>query len=322
MEDLFFGGGWLDDMLRQARGQLSAKDEVRERVRVLNEDGGGELENDWRSVDQLLHKNLVGEALDKAVKSVSRLVDELGDAAGENKEALEKPFSPFLISTKEIRKILHPGDELEELILSRDDLDALISLEMINNARRLLASWGTGVWGQEPLELIPRLEEDLEELRKCQNFFIDDEFGDYDVELGEKEVELADKLATLATRFALHLMDLHMLNTRNPEVGMRFKLLWKTVNHLEEGKNVMAAAFEALQVFEEALELVGMGGGELLARVDLLYESFNEAEDLRQAVDHLVNISRNGDGSIRADQSRAYIQAIAEALGDMGLEVV
>jgi hypothetical protein len=321
MEDFFFGGGWLDDLLREARGQSDIKEKVRQRVRALEEEGKGRYAEVWRSVDELLRENLIGKALEKAMKSVSSLAEELGNALGDKKAALEKPFSPFLIKAKEIKKVIHPSEDLEELILSRDDLDAVISLEMINDARRLLASWGTGVWGEEPLKLIPRLEEDLEELRKCQSYLMEVEEEDFGDEYDEKEVELADKVATLATRFALDLLDLHLQNARNPEVGMRFRLLWNTVRQLEESKNISAAAFEALQVFEEALDLAGLGGGELLARVDLLYERFSDAEELRRAVDHLVNVTRNGEGSIRADQGRDYIQAIANALGDLGLDV-
>lgn len=321
MEDFFFGGGWLDDLLGEAGVQPRIKEKVRKRIQAVEQDGRGGCDNEWHSVGILLEKGLVGEALGEAIKSLSRILGELEETTGGDRAVLEKPFSPFLVRGREIRKILHPADDLEELILSRDDLDAVISLEMINDMRRLLASWGTGAWGNEPQKLIPRLESDLEELRECQAFSLDEDGEDYDLEFSEKEVELADRLASLATRFALDLLDLHLLNARNPEVRMRFNLLWENVRQLEEGKNVTAAAFEALQVFEEALDLAGLGGGELLARVDLLYERFTEAEELRRTVDHLVNVSRNGEGSIRVEQGRTYIQAIAEALKDLGLEV-
>ena len=82
-----------------------------------------------------------------------------------------------------------------------------------------------------------------------------------------------------------------------------------------------AAAFEALQVLEEALSLAGLAGGELLSRVDLLYERFGEAEELRRAVDHLVTVSRDGEGIVTTEEGRTYIRAMAEALSDLGLEV-
>lgn len=320
MEDFFFGGGWLDDLLGEAGERPRVKEKVRKRVRALEQDSNGGCEGEWRSVGELLRNGLIGEALDKAMKSLYRVVEELEVVTGSDKAVLEKPFSPFLVRGREIKKILHPFEDMEELILSRDDLDAVISLEMINDARRLLASWGAGVWGEEPLDLITRLEGDLEELRECQAFSMEDEGVDSDLDFSDKDVELADRLATLATRFALDLLDLHLLNAVNPEVGMRFELLWETVRELEYGKNIQAAAFEALQVFEEALDLAGLGGGELLARVDLLYERFSEAEELRQAVDHLVNVSRDGEGSIKAEQGRAYIRAVAETLKDLGLQ--
>jgi hypothetical protein len=321
MEDFFFGGGWLEDLLKDPGGSPKIKEKIRERIQTLEQDGEKGWEGEWSSVDSLLREGLYGEALSKATKSLFRTVEALEDITGGNKHILEKPFSPFLIRGYEIKKILHPIEDLEELVISRDDLDAVISLEMINDARRLLASWGAGVWGEEPLKLIPRLEEDLEELRECQAFLMEDELEDYDLEFNEKEVELADRMATLATRFASDLFDLHLLNASNPEVKMRFSLLWETVRQLEEGKNAPAAAFEALQVLEEALDLAGLGGGELLAKVDLLYEHFTEAEELRLAVDRLVNASRDGEGSLKTEQGRSYINTISEALGDLGLQV-
>ncbi len=321
MEDFFFGGGWLDDLLKEPGGSPKIKEKIRERIQNLEQDGEEGWEGEWGSVASLLQKGLYGEALSRASKSLLRTVEALEDVTGGNKVVLEKPFSPFLIRGYEIKKVLHPSEDLEELVISGDDLDAVISLEMINDARRLLASWGAGVWGEEPLELIPRLEEDLEELRECQSFLAEDELEDYDLEFSDKDAELADRMATLATRFASDLFDLHLLNARNPEVRMRFNLLWETVRQLEEGKNSLAAAFEALQVLEEALDLAGLGGGELLAKVDLLYEHFSEAEELRQAVDRLVNASRDGEEGLKSEQGRSFINTISEALGDLGLQI-
>jgi hypothetical protein len=138
----------------------------------------------------------------------------------------------------------------------------------------------------------------------------------------DREMEEADRFATMATRFARDLMDLHLLNAANPEVKMRFRLLWETVRLLRQDGDIPAAAFEALQVFEEAMGLAGLGGGELLQRVDLLYDIFSDAEELRRAADHLVSISRNGEGSIRPEEGRAYIDTMESALGDIGLQVV
>ncbi len=173
--------------------------------------------------------------------------------------------------------------------------------------------------GEEPLELIHRLEQDLEELRKSQAAFQDSEYGEE--ENIEKEIEQADRFATMATRFARDLLELHLLNAANPEVGMRFVLLWETVKQLRDDGDIPAAAFEALQVLEEALGLAGLGGGELLQRVDLLYDIFSDAEELRKAADHLVSVSRDGDGVIHPEEGRMYIETMESALGDIGLRV-
>ncbi|RJP31267.1 MAG: hypothetical protein C4536_08435 [Actinobacteria bacterium] len=319
MEDLFFGDGWLSDLLRETGVPIRVKDKVREKMQALAAGGEGEWEEDWRIVDGLLDEGQVGEALEKAMGSLYRTFEILGDHLGEESNALERPFSTFMVRNREIKKILHPREDMQELTSSDDDLDVVISLEMINDARRLLASWGAGVWGEGPLQLIPRLEEDLEELRKSQAAFAEDEsLDDEDI---EREIEQADRFATMATRFARDLMDLHMLNAKNPEVRMRFLKLWETVRQLAEDRDMRAAAFEAMQVLEEALGLAGLGGGELLQKIDLLYDVFDEVEELRKAVDHLVSVSRDGEGSVQPEQGRFYIESIAEALGDMGLEV-
>ncbi len=319
MEDLFFGDGWLSDLLKQARVLVVVKDRVREEIQALDRDGAAGLKKDWIAVERLLEDSAVGKALERAMDSLYRAMEYLGGLLGEQGNALEKPFSPFMVRRREIMKILHPREDLQELARSDDELDAVISLEMINDARRLLASWGAGVWGEEPLALIPRMEEDLEELRKSQAVFKEEEpIEDEDI---EKEVEQADRFATMATRFARDLMELHLLNAKNPEVGMRFNLLWETVVQLVEDGDVPAAAFEALQVLEEALGLAGLGGGDLLQRIDLLYDVFDDAEELRKAVDHLVLVSRDGEGAVQREQGLAYIESISKALGDMGLEV-
>jgi hypothetical protein len=319
MEDFFFGGGWLDDLLRERSASVKIAEKVREHVEALEQDDEGEWTEEWEAIGNLLHSGIIGQALEKAVRSLEQVVAELEESAVKERALLEKSLSPFLIKSSEIKKLLYPIEDLEELVQSEDDLDAVISLEMINDARRLLASWGAAVWGQEALAQIPKLDSDLKELRECQADFLDqeDDFGNFD----EKEVEMADRLASLATRFSLDLLDLHLLNARNPEVRIRFGLLWETVRQLEEGKNSPAAAFEALQVLEEALTMAGLSGGELLGRVDLLYERFSDAEELRRAVDHLVTVSRDGEGIITAEEARAYIRCIAQALGDLGLEV-
>ncbi len=319
MEDLFFGDGWLSDLLSETGVPVSIKDKVRLKMQELSGDREGEWDQTWKEVDRLLDKGAIGEALQKATGSLYSTLEVLEEHLGEEREALERPFSPFMVRRREIKKILHPREELQEMFTSQDDLDMVISLEMINDARRLLASWGTGVWGEEPLKLIPRLEEDLEELRKSQAAFIENEsLDDEDI---EKEIELADRFATMATRFARDLMELHLLNARNPEVRTRFVKLWGTVRQLEDDRNIPAAAFEAVQILEEALGLAGLGGGELLQRIDLLYDIFAEAEELRRTADHLVSVSRDGEGSIRPEQGTRYIETIAASLADMGLAV-
>lgn len=319
MEDLFFGDGWLSDLLRQARVPAVVKDRVRQKIQSLARENQGTWEKDWKKVEDLLSGGEVGKALQIAVASFDGTVEVLSDLLADDKAALEKPFSPFMVRSGEIRKILHHPEDLAYLIDSDDDLDAVISLEMINDARRLLASWGAGVWGEEPLELIQRLEQDLEELRRSQAAFQDSEYGDE--EDIEKEIEQADRFATMATRFARDLLELHLLNAANPEVGMRFILLWETVRQLRDDGDIPAAAFEALQVLEEALGLAGLAGGELLQRVDLLYDIFSDAEELRKAADHLVSVSRDGEGNIRPEEGRMYIETLESALGDIGLRV-
>ncbi len=319
MEDLFFGENWLADLLKQSSVSAVVKEKVRKKIKSLGGGKKGGWEREWKVVEELLSRNEVGKALEKAIASADRTVELLNEALGDEKADLEKPFSPFMVRGHEIRKILHHREDLHELIESRDDLDASISLEMINDARRLLASWGAGVWGKEPLGLIHRLEEDLEDLRRSQAAFLDNESReDEDI---EREIELADRFATMATRFARDLMELHLLNAANPEVRMRFSLLWEMVRQHEQDGDIPAAAIEALQVLDEGLGLAGLGGGEILQKVDLLYDVFSEAEDLRRAADHLVSVSRDGEGIIRAEEGREYIETVETALGDIGLQV-
>jgi hypothetical protein len=46
-----------------------------------------------------------------------------------------------------------------------------------------------------------------------------------------------------------------------------------------------------------------------------------DVESLRKAVNHLVVVSRDGDEELEESQGRMYISDIANALGDLGLEV-
>ena len=124
------------------------RDVVRERVQAMTGSGGGTWEREWIDINKLLTEKQIGPALQKAMDSLSATVEMLNEELGEEQEALEKPFSAFLVKSKEIRKILHPKEDVQELVNSNDDFDAVVSLEMINDARRLLASWGAGCGGR------------------------------------------------------------------------------------------------------------------------------------------------------------------------------
>jgi hypothetical protein len=319
MDDLFFGDGWLGDLLKQARVPVGVKDRVRNKIQAMTAAGEDRWEKEWGKVRESLARGKVGEALETAMGSFWSTREVLEEVLGEEKAFLEKPFSPFMIRSHETRKIIQHREDLKDLVISDDDLDKVIGLEMINSARRLLASWGTRVWGAEPLEIIKHLEKDLEDMRKSQAGF--QEIGSLEEEDIEKEIEQADRFATMATSFARDLFELHLLNAANPEVKMRFQLLWGTVRQLREDGEIPAAAFEALQVLEEALHLAGLGGGDLLQRVDLLYDVFTGAEELRRAADRLVSQPRDEDGEIQSEEGLAYIDIMESALGDIGLQV-
>jgi hypothetical protein len=318
MEELLVGGEWLDDLLSEAGKAPEIKTLIRDRVRDISNKEKKELKEVWANVQGLLEQNRIGEANRKATDSLEVLKDKVIDAGEDIKEKLELPCCPFLINRKEIHKLLNPSEEVELLYDPQDDLERLLSLEMINANRRLLASWGAEVLGESSKELIRRLEEELEELRESEASFLGEEnLDDLD---SDRELELVDRLASLATRFAQNLVGLHLLNAANLEVAMRFDILWGTVRHLQDD-DVKAAAFEALQILEEALDLAGMRSGELLDRVDLLYERLSDAEGLRRAVNHLVVVSRDGEEELRETEGRQYISDIANALRDLGIEV-
>ena len=318
MEELLVGGEWLDDLLKETGKDPEIKALIRERIRSITEPEKEKIKENWAAVHGLLGQNKIGEANSKATDSLDELKEKVGDLGDESKEKLELPCCPFLINRKEIVKILNPSEEVELLYDPRDDLERLLSLEMINAIRRLLASWGAEVMGESSQELIQRLEEELEELRESETSFLGEENWD-DLD-SDRELELVDRLASLATHFAQDLVDLHLLNAGNLEVSMRFDLLWETVQHLQDD-DVRAAAFEALHILEEALDLAGMRSGELLDRVDLLYERLSDAEGLRRAVNHLVVISRDGEEDLKRSEGRQYISDIANALGDLGIKV-
>jgi len=318
MEELLIGGEWLDDLLKETKGTAEARKQIRDGVKALSDEEKGALRKRWEAVNQLLKGGEIGEAHKEAAASFAHVRERL-EGLGEAKRAiLERPLCPFLISRREITRVLNPPEEIEALYHPRDDLEKLLSLEMINATRRLLASWGAEVIGGRAQELVSRLEKELEELRESEASFLGEDHWD-DLE-GEEGLELVDRLASLATRFAHDLLDLHLLNAANLEVRLRFDLLWRTVRQLRED-DILAAAFEAQQVLEEALGLAGLRSGELLDRVDLIYERFSDAEGLRRAVNRLVVVSRDGDEVLQASEGSTYISNIAVALKDLGLPV-
>ncbi len=320
MEFTVFGEGWLGEILGAAGVSGAIREKVRDVLASLAEGERGAVEAEWKSVDRMLKKGRVAEALGQALGTVSRTAEELRSLLGREAAVLERPFSPFLVRAGEVRAVLHPPEDVRELARSGDELDTLRALVLINGARRLLVSWGAEVGGKKPRRLIPRLEKDVEDLRRMQAELPgEDEFGEED-DL-EREMELADRFASTATRFARDLMELHVSNTAHLEVRRRFEILWNNVLQLAEDGDMESASLEALQVLEEAFELAGMGGGDTLERVDMLYGFFGEVEGLRRAVDRLAAISRDGEGSMGAEEGRACIEAIRGALADMGLEL-
>ncbi|MBC7229556.1 MAG: hypothetical protein H5T74_04085 [Actinobacteria bacterium] len=318
MEFTVFGEGWLGEILGAAGVSGAIRERVRNALASLAEGERGAVEAEWKSIDRMLKKGRLAEALGLALETVSRTAGELRALLGQEAAVLERPLSPFLIGGGEVRKVLYAPEDVRELARSGDELDALRALVLINGARRLLVSWGAGVGGKKPRRLIPRLEKDVEDLRRMQAELPgEDEFGE-DL---EREMEFADRFASTATRFARDLMELHVSNTAHPEVRRRFEILWNNVLQLAEDGDMESASLEALQVLEEAFELAGMGGGDTLEKVDLLYGFFSEVEGLRRAVDRLTAISRDGEGSMGAEEGRACIEAIRGALADMGLEL-
>ncbi len=317
MELIFFGEGWLGELLDAAVVPSEIKDVVRDRLREREASASPGLQKEWKTIDGLLGKGRIGEALERAMHAVSGSVKDLREALGDKSAALEKPFSPFLVKEREIKRILHPREDIHELARSEDDLDALTALELINDARRLLASWGAGVWGRRPAKLIWRLEEDLKELRRMQAELAEEET--FEEEDFQRQMRLADRLATMATRFARDLYELHLLNARNREVRLRFELLWKQVAELLDEENFKAASQEAYHILEEAFQTARLGGGDLLEMVDILYESFTDPENLRVTVDRLAASRRDRDLALSPDEERESVTYIHTALRDMGL---
>ncbi len=314
---MVFGDGWLGEVISAAGVSREIREKVRSRMSSLDKKGKGGLAAEWRGIDGMLREGRTGEALERALGSVARVAEGLREVLGDDAAALERPFSPFLIRGREVRAVLYPPKDLRELTRSRDELEEMRALELINDARRLLASWGAEAWGEKARALIPRLEVDAEGLRRTYAE-LPGEDG-LEGEDFEKEMELADRFATMATRFARDLMKLHSLNACNPEVRRRFEILWGNVVRLEEDGEVQAAALEALQVLEEALELAGMGGGETLEKIDMLNDFFGEVDDLRGAVYRLTDVSRDAGESVGMEEGRGYIEAIRRALSDMDL---
>jgi len=311
MEEVVFGEGWLDGLLSERQAPRPLKERVRE---ALQEEGNKKAcARRWREVGRLLGKGEVGRALEEAMASFREAVGTI-EGRVEVEEDLAMPFSPFLAGEKEIREVLQPPPEWKGIGRPLDDLEALRALAFLNLVRRLMASWGAPTWKGLTEGLLRRLDGDLEELRRVR-----EELGSLDEEDLEAEADLADHYAGASSRFARDLFQLHLLNARHPEVGMRFRILWEQVEQLIEDRDFAAAAQEAFSVLEEAFDVAGLGGGDLLEMVDILYDYFSDPEELRRVVDAMAAVRRGAGGSPWEGREGQFVDTVKSALEDMGL---
>ncbi len=312
MEEILFGEGWLDRLMAESPAAPSLRDRVREEMaREKNRRGCARR---WREVARLLEEGEAGRALEVALNSLGEAVDALRGSEGAEKD-LDRPLSPFLVGGEEIRSVLPLCRDLKAYTRPLDDLELVRALELLNRVRRLLASWGASSWEGLPVDLLGRLDGDLEELREVRKELQ----GLGEEEDLESEAELADHYAEASTRFARDLFELHLSNARHPEMRMRFALLWRQVEQLVEDGSLEAAALEAFDLLEEAFAAAGLGGGDLLEMVDILYAYFSDPEGLRRAVDAVAALRRGAEDSALKGREEEVVGAVREALSDMGL---
>lgn len=311
MEEVIFGEGWLDKLLSERSAPRRLKERVREALQ--EERNKKACARRWKEVDRLLGAGEVSRALEEATASFR---EALGAIKGSVKreEDLSTPFSPFLAGEEKIREALQPPPEWKGISGHLDDLEALRALVFLNHLRRLMASWGAPIWKGPAEGLLQRLDGDLEELRRVREELRSLDKGDL-----EAEADLADHYAGAASRFARDLFQLHLLNSRHPEVGMRFHILWEQVEKLLEDRDFAAAAQEAFSVLEEAFDVAGLGGGDLLEMVDILYDYFSDPEELRRVVDAMAAMRRGVGRSPWEGRERRFIDTLRSALEDMGL---
>lgn len=312
MEDTLFGEGWLDRLLDEPEAPIRLRRRFRDALRK------GEYRTRcrdlWKETPRLLKEGRIGEALEAALHFLRESLEALLLSGTVTREEISHPLVPALAGKGEIAALLRDPEEIDILTRPADDLENLQALATLNLVRRLTVSWGLCTWKGLP-GILHRLDEDVKEIRTLREEL---EGLGREVDL-EKEAELAEHYALAASRLARDLFELHLLNSRHPEVRMRFGILWGQVEQLLLGEDYPAAAQEAFNVLEEAFEAAGLGGGDLLEMVDILYPCFSRPEELRRAVDAMAAAVRGAEWIAYGGREREVVEAMRSALVDMGL---